>query len=521
MSPPQHIGSKRSADSIASTSGIDQITGGNNTNKHNITSTRKTSRFTDAVISNTSTSTPMSLLTTTSTTAPVQSLADKARAVKERVEALKRAKTDNNNNKQHTPVNVQSTINTTSARSISLQSNSSSRTPQNPYLPTTVDTIRSRPLSLYTQPGRHTAAAVAMRMKQLQHSIQQKQQSDTSLIISAPSTVLSYYQSQYNTIDSIPQCEWWDTILLNDADNGYIDSNMNDSRVTSHIYHPISLVVVGEPPPPPPQPVPMTRKEHRKLKKHLRQSAVQEKRDRIKLGLDAPVASKLKVRNLHNTLLMDSVADPTALEYMIKQQVADRKQKHIDDNKARQLTAEQKKQKFINKYTEDTSIYTTVHVYRIPPFNSNKIKFQLSINAQQYRLTGICIRFAGDDNENNHTNTTTTTTATSHHCIIVEGGPRAMKRFHRLLTHRIQWISTNDNNDTVHHQVNDSDISDDDDSSAGISSAVQLVWSGSVSKPSFIKFTIEQCRNEYSARKLLERYNVEHYYQMVKNYQIT
>ena len=51
-----------------------------------------------------------------------------------------------------------------------------------------------------------------------------------------------------------------------------------------------------------------------------------------------------------------AVADPTKVERHVREQMAKRQKKHEQDNLARKLTDEQKREKKIKKLQEDTSL---------------------------------------------------------------------------------------------------------------------------------------------------------------------
>ena len=51
-----------------------------------------------------------------------------------------------------------------------------------------------------------------------------------------------------------------------------------------------------------------------------------------------------------------AVADPTKVEKHVREQMAKRQKKHEQDNLARKLTDEQKREKKIRKLQEDTSL---------------------------------------------------------------------------------------------------------------------------------------------------------------------
>ena len=94
---------------------------------------------------------------------------------------------------------------------------------------------------------------------------------------------------------------------------------------------------------------------------------------------------------------------------------------HERDNKARKLTPAQRKTKILRKLKEDLTCGVHVTVYRVHNLSSPALKFKVDMNAQQLHLTGRLLLFK-DIN-----------------VVVVEGGPKGLKKFKRLMMHRIKW----------------------------------------------------------------------------------
>ena len=94
---------------------------------------------------------------------------------------------------------------------------------------------------------------------------------------------------------------------------------------------------------------------------------------------------------------------------------------HEKANKARKLTPAQKKTKTLRKLREDLSCGVHVTVYRVHNLSSPAIKFKVDMNAQQLHLSGRLLLFR-DIN-----------------VVVVEGGPKGLKKFKKLMMHRIKW----------------------------------------------------------------------------------
>ena len=215
------------------------------------------------------------------------------------------------------------------------------------------------------------------------------------------------------------------------------------------------------------------------------------------------------MRNLTNTLLMESVADPSAMEAKIRAQVADRQLRHEEQNEARKLTPQERAAKQSRKFSETTVGNVTVNLYRVKSLNSPQVRFKVEKNAEQLNLSGIGIVTGGDFN-----------------IIAVEGGLKSLKKYARLLLHRIDWTAASGEGDKSTAMVSE-DESDNQDTSetSNIATTVarqgaeycELVWRGVVPRPSFRRFTLEHARSELAARKSLERAGVEQYWHLAKS----
>jgi U4/U6 small nuclear ribonucleoprotein PRP3 len=95
--------------------------------------------------------------------------------------------------------------------------------------------------------------------------------------------------------DAPPNSEWWDAALL--PNKTYEDlslpfSSLNirntDSPITIYIQHPIPIPAPGEKNKVALKPLMLTKKEQKKMRKQKRQADLQDKRDRIRMGLIPP-----------------------------------------------------------------------------------------------------------------------------------------------------------------------------------------------------------------------------------------
>lgn len=267
----------------------------------------------------------------------------------------------------------------------------------------------------------------------------------------------------------VPLAEWWDLPLLNStsycgAPGGSIEANFVDSGITRLVEHPVPIPPPAEPPPPPPMPLPLTKRERKKLRTQRRLAAEKEKQDQIRCGLMAAPPPKVKISNLMSAMTNEAVADPSAVEAKVRSEIAQRLKNHEDRNAARKLTPAERKAKKRRKITNDPSGGgTPVTVYRIDQMPSQQKLYKIDKNAQQNHLTGILVLM----DECN--------------LLIVEGGPKAQKRYRKLLMHRIDW------NDAP---ADDDDEDGDEAEKLTAEDVCKLVWEGLVIKSHFRTFRV-------------------------------
>merc|ERR1712176_1317725 len=90
-----------------------------------------------------------------------------------------------------------------------------------------------------------------------------------------------------------------------------------------------------------------------------------EEQEKIRLGLLPIPEPKGKLANMMRVLDSAAVADPTKVEKHVREQMKKRQKKHEQDNLARKLTDEQKREKKIKKLQEalhDRSDYSEQRV---------------------------------------------------------------------------------------------------------------------------------------------------------------
>ncbi|KAL2227516.1 UNVERIFIED_CONTAM: Protein RDM16 [Sesamum indicum] len=296
--------------------------------------------------------------------------------------------------------------------------------------------------------------------------------------------------------ESIPDVEWWDVPFLQSGTYGdIVDGNIHEEiikmeKITIYVEHPRPIEPPAEPAPPPPQPLKLTKKEQKKLRTQRRLAREKDRQEMIRLGVLEPPKPKVKMSNLMKVLGSEATQDPTKLEMEIRSAAAEREQAHIDRNIARKLTPAERREKKERKLFDDpNALDTIVSVYKINDLSHPQARFKVDINAQENRLTGCAIISEGIS------------------VVIVEGGAKSIKRYGKLMLRRIDWSAA----------VKKEDEEEDDDEDKPLNKCV-LVWQGSVAKPSFTRFSVQECRTETAARKFFSDHGVGHYWDLAVNF---
>ena len=128
-----------------------------------------------------------------------------------------------------------------------------------------------------------------------------------------------------------------------------------------------------------------------------------------------------------NIMKDEAVADPTKAEMEVRKAIAERLQSHLERNAKKKLTKDQKAEKNMRKLRRDSAAECRVAVFRVENLSHGAHKFKINMNAQQLALNGVCV-IADKKLGLNLPNV-----------IVVEGGPKAIKFYKKLMLRRIKW----------------------------------------------------------------------------------
>ncbi|KAF5383210.1 hypothetical protein D9615_004952 [Tricholomella constricta] len=322
-----------------------------------------------------------------------------------------------------------------------------------------------------------------------------------------------------------PVAEWWDVALLpnknyDDIDFGLDKLNIQtpDSPITIYIQHPIPIPAPADKNQAEFKPLMLTKKERRKMRRLRRAQELQDKRDRIRMGLLPPDPPKVGLKNLMKVLTSDAIQDPTRVEARVRREVAQRKHGHEKMNAERKLTDEQRREKIEMKKAEQEKKGIYGACFKVKVLSDPAHQFKVRKNAEQLGLTGVTI-FNPQFN-----------------LVYVEGSAKAIKNYKRLLVHRIAWTEAARPRGAEEVELEDPDSDAEGDAAKAEAMPVSgegeaegdgrpslednkcfLVWEGQLRDRAFNTFKGRSCPTDRDAKEILGE-KLKGYWDQAKNW---
>ncbi|CAD8163714.1 unnamed protein product [Paramecium pentaurelia] len=324
--------------------------------------------------------------------------------------------------------------------------------------------------------------------------------------------------------DPIPNIEWWDVPLFPEYQANYIpinieseqehkqpatahtqeeiqrnitfleqlqytDTNILLDKITKLLEHPKPFVIseLVQNREKAALPSFLTKKERKKRLRKIRMDIQKEKQDKIRLGLQKPSPPRITLQNMMAILGAEAQIDPSKAEQEVRRQIQARLDKHIKQNEEKKLTKEQRGDKLKLKWQKDAAQEIRVAVFRIDDdlsstnLESKKLKFKVDMNAQQVSLQGVCLIA----NQNGQQVVPS--------IVVVEGGPKGIKFYKKLLLNRIKWRC--------------------DESKPGC----VLVWEGVAKQHAFNKWRTIEIKSEAEGKRILAEKGVEQFWDLAMN----
>eukprot|EP00045_Choanoeca_perplexa_P015330 m.190861 g.190861 ORF g.190861 m.190861 type:complete len:528 (-) comp16952_c0_seq6:1701-3284(-) len=337
----------------------------------------------------------------------------------------------------------------------------------------------------FHEPGFHQEKAKRARaqakLEQLQAEISSA--SNKSGLSTATKLALTLPKREELETTEIPDVEWWDQVVLgSNPYDAHERGTVELKDITDLIQHPINL----DPPGRKSEvtlPVYLTKKEQKKMRRQRRRANEEEKQQKIQLGLMEAAAPKVKISNLMRVLGNEAVQDPTKVEAVVRAQMQMRQRQHEAHNNATKLSDAERKAKKAKRLQESTAQGVSACLFAVSNMRSEKNKFKVETNATQYNLTGCAIM-------------------TPHHnIVVVEGGPKNMRKYKRLMLQRIKW--------------NEKAIAKGEDEMDDYEPVTcDLVWEGTLERRYFKDFRMKLFRSEQLAREFLDKKRSAHYWDL-------
>lgn len=386
---------------------------------------------------------------------------------------------------------------------------------ENPYFDTSLETRnvlgkgRSSRQLIFNEQGKYIQQAAALRkqaqletMKKRiaerarQAGLEEEMDMEKGFIVPAP-----------------PDLEWWDEGLVNGKSYDAISDPVNlkittpDSIITIYVQHPVLIEPPQEKNKPAPKPMFLTTKEQAKVRRQRRKANLQEIQAKVRLGLEPPPPPKVKKGNLMRVLGEEAVKDPTAVEARVNREIAERHQKHVEENDNRKLTKEERAEKLAKQQAEDAARGIHVRVYKIDNLANGKHRYQISINAEQNALTGVCIMHP------------------KLNLVVVEGGEHSIRNYDKLMQNRIHWTEMEapraveeGNKEALAKWLDAYEEGGNELKDLSLNKC-EVVFQGENKQRSFRKWVgARVCETDAQAKDVLSRARMENFWGIAKNY---
>jgi U4/U6 small nuclear ribonucleoprotein PRP3 len=349
--------------------------------------------------------------------------------------------------------------------------------------------------------------------------------------------------------DPAPDMEWWDAAFLPAAQQkayvathvggvrtsaaiaaaaaasaaGSVDGapvfsydalNVAHAKSWQYIHHPVPILPSAEPAQPVALPLMLTKQERKKLRRQRRAEREREKTDMVRLGLLPAPEPKVRLSNLMRVLKDSAVADPSAVEAKVRAEMAARRRNHEMRGVAKKLTPEERREKWRRKMTEPEGSGPQMALFRVADLSDRQNRYKVDVNARQFFITGVVLNCkpAGVA------------------LVLAEGGPRAIRRYVRLMMERINW---NKKEDEDEDDSEDEEGGDDGAGGAGTGygdgsgvvgakgagpgGKCELVWRGTGPRRFYSDFRFDEAATLATARRLMEVKGLAHMWDMVQH----
>jgi U4/U6 small nuclear ribonucleoprotein PRP3 len=299
-----------------------------------------------------------------------------------------------------------------------------------------------------------------------------------------------------------------ETLFFSDC---FAAASLNFAKTSKLVQHPVAIETPQSMMLNPTPTLYLTKQEMKRQRKLRRAEKQREQQDLQAAGLVPAPEARLTLSNFIKVLGNQAVTDPSRLEQMAVNQIQARQIKHEQMNEERKLSKEMRSEKRYKKFHDNTS-NTGLHValFFVKDMAHRYHRTKVDLNAQQNGITGGVLECG----------------VPKMALVIAEGGPKAIKRYIRLMTVRMNWRGESfsagdeiDGGDEIGHSARD-DVPvegnregfTEHSNEFNSSNYCDLVWTGMSNKRTFTTFVFQSCTNSDSARKVLESKGVAHFW---------
>ncbi|SCU94218.1 LADA_0G07272g1_1 [Lachancea dasiensis] len=300
-------------------------------------------------------------------------------------------------------------------------------------------------------------------------------------------------------LSSVPEVEWWDTAYLQNLDTWKVrekylqelesseeseddidenESERQDPPSLRYVQHPVPVKEAPDGQIKQPK-IYLVKREQEKIRRNRRKLLREEHEERIRIGLEPKPQPKVKLSNMMSVYQnTENITDPTSWEQTVKSQVEERHRKHVETNIRRHLDAQERKQALkvhgSDSLKRDVASEWHCKVFRFSSLRNPKIRYRLTTNSRQLKLSGACLR-VGEQGPG---------------ILVVIGSEKNCRFYSKLVLQRIKWSeSFVDSRSGVEVDCN--------------GDAVGLAWEGTLRQSKFRGWFMKACESTEEMRKIL------------------
>lgn len=301
---------------------------------------------------------------------------------------------------------------------------------------------------------------------------------------------------------TVNELDWWDKkIIMEHQQNIEEDFDVEEYEfqdISNLIEHPVEMLAPMKNTSTVQLPVYLTKRERKKIRRLRRKEDQKEDQEKIRLGLIPAPEPKVRLANMMQVLANEAVIEPSKVEAKVRDQMARRQKAHFDTNKARELTKDERRAKNEKKNKEDLSFGCDVGVYLVKDMTHAATRWKIKENVKQLYMTGCCI------------------TCQDYAIVVAEGGPKAQRKFRRLMLNRIKWREIAGEGDLPEEKESQAELREEVCDSKG-NELCKVVWSGRRKAPTFKgDMVILRMASDIAGKEFFQKHGLVDYWHSIQ-----